>query len=329
MTSLIDRFGRRVSYLRISVTDRCDFRCIYCMAENMRFLPRDQLLTLDELLLVAQAFTELGVNKIRITGGEPLVRHGVIGLLEGLARLPGLKELVMTTNGSQLPRYAQAIRQAGVRRVNISLDSLKPERFRRMSRRGELARVLAGIDAALAAGFERVKLNTVILAGFNQDEVCALAEFAGQRGMDISYIEEMPLGSISEHDRASAYYSSDRILADLKARFPLERSSYHTGGPARYYRNLETGTEIGLISPHSHNFCASCNRVRLTCEGRLLLCLGQEHSRDLRAVMRREPSSMTGLKEAICEAMTSKPRGHEFRLRGEPVILRHMSLTGG
>ena len=325
----MDRFGRRVNYLRISVTDRCDFRCVYCMAEDMQFLPRRRLLTLEELQLVARAFTELGVTKIRITGGEPLVRHGVIGLLEALGRLPGLEELVLTTNGSQLPRHAAAIRRAGVRRVNISLDSLRPERFRRMTRRGELACVLAGIEAAQAAGFERIKLNTVILGGFNQDEVCGLAEFAGRRGMDISYIEEMPLGPVDGHDRALTYYSSDRIRTDLEARFPLQRSDYHSGGPARYYRNLETGTEIGFISPHSHNFCASCNRVRLTCEGQLLLCLGQEHSRDLRAVVRRQPFSMTALKEAIGEAMTIKPRGHEFRLRGKPVILRHMSLTGG
>lgn len=326
---LIDRFGRRVDYLRISVTDRCDFRCVYCMAENMRFLPRERLLTLEELLRIARAFTELGVDKIRITGGEPLVRHGVTGLLERLGRLPGLRELVMTTNGSQLPRYAPALRQAGVRRINISLDSLRPERFRRMSRHGELDRVLAGIEAARAAGFERIRLNAVILDGFNQDEVCDLAEFAGQRGMDVGYIEEMPLGSVDGHDRAVTYYSSDRILADLQARFRLQRSEYRTGGPARYYRNVDTGTQVGLISPHSHNFCASCNRVRLSCEGRLLLCLGQEHSRDLRAVVRSEPFSMVALKQVIREAMTIKPRGHEFRLQGAPRIIRHMNLTGG
>ena len=326
---LVDRFGRHVDYVRISVTDRCDFRCVYCMSEQMEFLPRQQLLTLEELGTVARAFTELGVVKLRITGGEPLVRHNIVALLEQLGQLPGLRELVLTTNGSQLPRYAVQLRKAGVRRINISLDSLQAERFHRMSRRGQLHKVLEGIAAARAVGFERIKLNAVILNGHNQDEVCALANFAGEHGLDISYIEEMPLGSVDGHNRADAYYSSDRILADLRQQFTLEESDYATGGPARYYRNVQTGTYIGLISPHSHNFCDSCNRVRLTCEGRLLLCLGQEHSRDLRPVIRTRPFSMAALKQTIREAMHIKPRGHEFQLQGEPVIMRHMNLTGG
>ncbi len=328
-TQLVDRFDRRVTYVRISVTDRCDFRCVYCMAEDMRFLPRARVLTLEELALVGRAFTELGVGKIRVTGGEPLVRRDVIGLFRDLGRLPGLGELVLTTNGSQLARMATALLEAGVRRVNISLDSLRPERFRRITRVGELEQVLAGIHAARAAGFHRIKLNAVILRNRNHDEVSDLARFALDHGMDISYIEEMPLGVIGDHDRAEAYYSSDAIRADLERHFSLSPTTESTGGPSRYFRVAGYEGRIGFISPHSHNFCADCNRVRVSAEGRLLLCLGQEHSVDLRAVLRAHPGDIGRLKQAIVQAMSIKPRGHDFRLQAQPVILRHMNVTGG
>ena len=327
--TLVDNFGRTVNYVRISVTDRCDFRCVYCMDEEMQFVPRAQLLTLEELATVARAFTELGVTKIRITGGEPLVRRNITQLMDQIGALPGLNELVMTTNGSQLPRYADALRAAGVKRLNISLDSLQPERFSRLTRVGELDRVMAGIDAALAAGFERTKLNAVILKNRNHDEVTDLVRFASDRGMDISFIEEMPLGFIGEHDRAEAYYSSDQIRADLEQTFTLLPTTETTGGPSRYFRLAETGTRVGFISPHSHNFCGSCNRVRLTCEGRLLLCLGQEHSVDLRRVLRANPGDLEPVKQAIRDSMSIKPRGHDFNLEAKPVIFRHMNTTGG
>ena len=328
-TQLIDRFGRVVDYVRISVTDRCDFRCVYCMDEKMEFLPRARILTLEELALVGRAFAELGVHKIRLTGGEPLVRKNVIKLMRDLGALPQLSELVLTTNGSQLEAMARDIRAAGVRRINISLDSLDTERFRRLTRVGDLAQVLRGIDAALAAGFDKVKLNAVILKHRNDDEVVALVEFAAARGMDISFIEEMPLGTIGDHDRAEAYYSSDEIRADLDKRFTLRATTETTGGPAKYYRLAETGTRVGFISPHSHNFCGDCNRVRLTVEGRLLLCLGQEHSVDLKQVMRSQPGDLDTLKHAIVASMAIKPLGHDFDLREQPLIFRHMSHTGG
>ena len=327
--ALIDNFGRHVTYVRISVTDRCDFRCVYCMSEKMTFLPRAQILSLEELALLGQAFTELGVNKIRITGGEPLVRRNVLWLFQQLGQLAGLQELVLTTNGSQLEHHAQQLRDAGVRRINISLDSLQPARFARMTRVGDLDKVLRGIDAALAAGFERVKLNSVILRQRNHDEVTQLVRFAMEKGTDISFIEEMPLGRINDHDRAELYYSSDRILDDLHQVFTLFPTTESTGGPARYYRIRGSDTRIGLISPHSHNFCAGCNRVRVTAQGRLLLCLGQEHSVDLKQVLRSHPGDRAALEQAIRDSMAIKPKGHEFQLQGQPVILRHMNVTGG
>lgn len=326
---LIDRFGRVVNYLRISVTDRCDFRCVYCMEPDTQFVPRAQVLTLEEIATVARAFTELGVSKIRITGGEPLVRRNVIDLMSRISPLPGLRELVLTTNGSQLRRLARPLREAGVRRINISLDSLDPERFRRITRTGELADVLDGIEAAREAGFERLKINAVILRNRNHDEVIPLVRHAAERNMDISFIEEMPLGVIGDHDRAEAYYSSDEIRRDLESAFTLLPTAEQTGGPSRYFRVLETGTRVGFISPHSHNFCDTCNRVRVTAEGRLLLCLGQEHSVDLRAVLRREPGDLAALKRAIRAAMAIKPQGHEFTLTERPLIFRHMNATGG
>jgi len=328
-TALVDRFGRRVTYLRISVTDRCDFRCVYCMEPDQRFAPRDRVLSLAEIALVARTFVDLGVRKIRLTGGEPLVRPDVLSLIRDIARQPGLDELVITTNGSRLEALAAEVRRAGVRRINISLDSLRPERFRTVTRKGDLARVLRGIDAALAAGFERVKLNAVILRHRNDDEVPDLVRFAVEKGINISFIEEMPIGHIGDHDRAAAFYSSDQIRSDLAAHFTLVPTTETTGGPARYYRIPGTETRVGFISPHSHNFCSDCNRVRVTAEGRLLLCLGQESSLDLRRILREHPGDRARLERAIVDAMQRKPRGHDFALGVAPVIVRHMNDTGG
>jgi len=327
--TLIDRFGRRVTYLRVSITDRCDFRCIYCMGEDMVFLPRAQILSLEEIEAVASAFVGLGVDKIRITGGEPLVRKGALGLLRNLGRLDGLRELALTTNGSQLEETADELRAAGVRRVNISLDTLDPALFRQMTRVGDLSKVLRGIDAAVEAGFERVKLNAVVLKNRNHTEAGRLVAFAVDKGLDISFIEEMPLGVVDSRGRAEEYYSSDALRADLERRFTLLPSPENTGGPSRYFRVADASTRVGFISPHSHNFCASCNRVRLTAEGRLLLCLGNEHSVDLKQVMRAYPGDGGRLRSAIVDAMRIKPESHTFDLGEKPVIFRHMSATGG
>ncbi len=324
---LQDRFGRRISYLRISVTDRCDLRCLYCMAEEMVFLPRAQLLTFEEIEEIAAAFVELGVEKIRITGGEPLVRRDILFLIERLGKLP-LRELTLTTNATRLARFAKALRDAGVRRINISLDTLRRERFRKITRVGDLDRVLEGIEAARAVGFDRIRLNSVVLKGFNHDEVTDLVRFAVERGFDIAFIEEMPLGEVPR-SRAESYYSSDQIRNDLFFFFNETATTERSGGPARYFRIAGTTSRVGFISPHSHNFCADCNRVRLTAEGKLLLCLGQEHAVDLKAVVRRYPGDRERLKGAIRQAMTIKPKGHEFDLHEKPIILRHMNRTGG
>lgn len=326
---LIDRFGRQVNYLRLSITDRCDFRCLYCMAEDMTFLPRAQILSLEEIYTLAEAFTELGVKKIRITGGEPLVRNNVLDLLKQLGNLPALTELVLTTNGSQLAHMANALKQARVKRINISLDTLNPLKFKKITRTGDLAQVLAGIQAAKQAGFERLKINAVILKHRNQDEVCDLVQFAVDNEMDISFIEEMPLGVIAEYDRAESYYSSTHIKTDLAHRFSLLPSIEKTGGPADYFSVVGTQTKVGFISPHSANFCAQCNRVRLTADGRLLLCLGNEHSVDLKKVIRANPGDKVYLKQIIINAMQIKPEKHEFSLTEQPVILRYMNTTGG
>ncbi|MEW7994524.1 MAG: GTP 3',8-cyclase MoaA [gamma proteobacterium symbiont of Clathrolucina costata] len=328
-SSLVDRFNRRINYLRISVTDRCDLRCIYCMSEDMEFVPRSQLLTLEELFRVGKSFVEMGVRKIRITGGEPLTRRGVMQLFESLGELDGLDDLTLTTNGTLLHRYAKTLQRAGVTRVNISLDSLQEARFRKITRIGDIRRTLTGIDAALEAGFQRVKINSVILKNRNHDEIPALVSFAEKRGMDISFIEEMPLGETGDHDRAELYYSSQQVLQDLQPHYDLIATTDTTGGPARYYRINDSNTRVGFISPHSHNFCDHCNRVRLTAEGRLLLCLGQEHSMDLRRVVRANPLDDEPLRQAIIDAMKIKPKGHEFDLTAKPVLFRHMNVTGG
>jgi GTP 3',8-cyclase len=326
---LIDRFGRTVDYLRISITDRCDFRCVYCMSEEMTFLPREQVLSLEELYTIAKAFTELGVKKIRITGGEPLVRRGALELLENIGSIESLHELVLTTNGSQLEHLALPLKKAGVKRINISLDTLDADKFKAITRTGDLLQVLRGIDAAKTAGFERIKINSVILKDKNHQEVADLVQFAVNKGIDISFIEEMPLGMVSQHDRSSAYYSSDCIKADLATQFSLLASTEKTGGPSVYYKVQDTDTRVGFISPHSANFCSTCNRVRLTVEGRLLLCLGNEHSVDLKQIIRSNPDDMDLLKQAIIDSMLIKPEKHEFNIHEQPIILRHMSVTGG
>lgn len=326
---LQDRFGRSVDYVRISVTDRCDLRCVYCMSENPEFVPRNQLLTLEESVRIGRAFVELGVSRIRITGGEPLVRRNVLKLFRELGAMDGLRDFTLTTNATQLARHAAGLKAAGVTRINISLDSLQEERFHRITRIGDLAKTLDGLEAARGVGFKRIKLNSVILKNRNHDEVRDLVRFAIERDLDISFIEEMPLGIIGDHNRQEAYYSSDRILGDLRQEWELLPTTEQTGGPSRYYRIIGETTRVGFISPHSHNFCDTCNRVRLTAEGRLLLCLGQEHSVDLRRVARANPVNDAPLRQAIIDAMGIKPRGHEFDLAEQPIIFRHMNSTGG
>ena len=326
---LLDRYGRQVDYVRISATDRCDFRCVYCMAEDMTFVPRAEVLSLEEIYQLALAFTELGVQKIRLTGGEPLVRKNVMSLFERLGQLPGLNELTLTTNGSQLTKLAKPLRAAGVRRINVSLDSLNPDKFRRITRTGNLAQVLAGLDAAVAAGFERIKLNAVILKGRNEEEILDLTGYAQDHGFDISFIEEMPLGLIDDHDRALSFCSTDEVRATIEQRYQLTAVDETTGGPSRYYAVDGNSARVGFISPHSHNFCHLCNRVRVTVEGRLLLCLGNEHSMDLRAVLRKPGSTQQDLQQAIVESMDLKPEKHHFDLDAKPEILRFMNMTGG
>lgn len=326
---LIDRFNRQVDYVRLSVTDRCDFRCVYCMAEDMTFAPRADILTLEELELIARAFVELGVKNIRLTGGEPLVRQNVMLLVNNIGQLNGLNELTLTTNGSQLSSQAQALRDAGVQRINISIDSLKPERFKKMTRTGDLATVLKGIDTAIATGFKRIKLNAVILKGRNEDEIIDLVNFARDKKVDISFIEEMPLGLIDEHNRALSFCSSDEVRAIVSAHYPLTSTKEKTAGPSHYYSMSDSASRIGFISSHSHNFCHLCNRVRVTVEGRLLLCLGNEHSTDLRSVLRANPGDVTAVKQAIIAAMELKPEKHHFNLQQDPDIIRFMNMTGG
>jgi cyclic pyranopterin phosphate synthase len=326
---LVDRFGRTVDYVRLSVTDRCDFRCVYCMAEDMQFVPRAEVLSLEELFKLGQAFTELGVKKIRLTGGEPLVRHNIMYLVERLGQLEGLEELALTTNGSQLKKLAGPLINAGVSRINVSLDSLDPEKFKRITRTGDLQKVLEGIEAAKEAGFQRTKLNAVILNGRNENEILDLVDYAVAMGLDISFIEEMPLGLIDDHDRALTYCSSDDVRAVVEQRYSLTATDISTGGPSRYYAVAGSDSRVGFISPHSHNFCHLCNRVRVTVEGQLLLCLGNEHSIDLRALLREQGASADALKQALVAAMDLKPEKHHFNLDEAPDIVRFMNMTGG
>jgi len=326
---LIDQFGRQVDYIRLSITDRCDFRCTYCMAEEMTFLPRDEVLSLEECLRLVKAFVQLGVTKVRITGGEPLVRKNALWLFEEVGKLEKLKELVLTTNGSQLEKQAAGLKQAGVKRINISLDSLNSERFKKITRTGELDKVLRGIQAAKQAGFDNIKLNTVLMRGTNDDEVQALVDFAINQAIDISFIEEMPLGEV-DHTRESTFVSNAETLKTLQSKYALTASTVTTGGPARYWRIADSNTKIGFISPHSHNFCEACNRVRITCKGELFLCLGQEDKVDLMPLLRNHPNDDQPLIQAILDSMSIKPKGHDFDLkRAKPAVVRFMSHTGG
>lgn len=328
MNSLSDGFGRKIEYLRLSITDRCDFRCIYCMSEDPCFLEREQVLSLEELAFIGRAFTELGVSKIRLTGGEPLVRSDCDRLVAQLAALPGLKDLSMTSNGSRLAKLAPALKAAGLNRLNISLDTLKSELFTTLTRNGKLERVLKGIDAAKAAGFDRIKINAVILKGRNENEIIDLLEYCRQKQLDIAFIEEMPLGVMEERSLPRHMSSSD-VREIINQRWPLSLSSKRTGGPALYYSMADSPIHIGFISPHSHNFCHECNRVRVTAEGRLLLCLGNEHSLDLKQLIRSHPGDIDVLKQAIFEAIQRKPKEHHFDDPNQVQILRFMNSTGG
>ena len=330
---LIDPFARPISYLRVSVTDRCDFRCVYCMAENMTFLPKKELLTLEELDRMCSTFIRLGVQKLRITGGEPLVRRDIMTFFRSMTRhleSGALKELSLTTNGSQLARFADDLYAAGVRRINVSLDTLDDDKFARVTRWGRLPQVLSGIDAAQKAGL-RVKINTVALKGFNEDELFTLAEWCASRDMDLTFIEVMPMGDLGGEDRVGQYWSLKDLRAQLEERFTLTDLAHRTGGPARYVRLEETGQQIGFITPLTHNFCESCNRVRLTCTGELFMCLGQEDNADLRTPLRASESDAP-LEEAIRAAISRKPKGHDFdysRQKADGQVSRHMSHTGG
>ncbi|MDH5182811.1 MAG: GTP 3',8-cyclase MoaA [Gammaproteobacteria bacterium] len=327
--ALIDKFGREINYARISITDRCDFRCVYCMSENMTFEPRSELLSLEEILQIGSSLSELGVRKLRITGGEPLVRKNVMWLFERLGKLPNIRDLTITTNGSQLSKMARALAESGVTRINVSLDSLQADRFKAITRIGDLGKVLDGIHAAVEAGFKRVKINAVIMKGRNDDEITDLVEFSRNSGVDVCFIEEMPLGNTSNHDRREAYCSSDEVRRNIEVQYPLIATTVNTGGPSRYYRMADSESRIGFISPHSHNFCESCNRVRITAKGLMLLCLGQEHSVDLRQVMRESNNDPLALAAAIQRGIEIKPKGHDFNLNEQPIIMRHMSVTGG
>lgn len=333
---MIDPFGRDITYLRLSVTDRCDFRCVYCMAEDMTFLPKRDLLTLEELERLASCFIRLGVRKIRLTGGEPLVRRGVMALINRLGQQIGpaeqgfgLDELTLTTNASQLGRFAEEIAASGVKRINVSLDTLDEERFREITRWGRLPQVLDGVMAAKRAGLA-VKINTVALKGVNEDEYDRLVEWCGEHGFDLCLIETMPLGEIDQ-DRTDQYLPLSEVRRRLAERWTLTETDYKTGGPARYVEIGETGRRLGFITPLTHNFCESCNRVRLTCTGTLFMCLGQEDAADLRAVLRSTEDDSV-VQEAIVSAIARKPKGHDFvidRAHRKPALARHMSMTGG
>jgi cyclic pyranopterin phosphate synthase len=330
---MIDPFGREISYLRVSVTDRCDLRCVYCMAEDMTFLPKAELLTLEELDRVCTAFVRLGVRKLRITGGEPLVRRGIMTLFHSLGRhlaSGALDELTLTTNGTQLARHAGALAAAGVKRVNVSLDTLDGAKFQAITRWGKLDKVLEGLEAAKSAGLA-VKINTVALKGVNEDEIDSLVSWCGDRGFDLTLIEVMPMGEIGEGARLDQYLPLSLVRARLARRWTLDEIDYRTGGPARYVRVRETGRRLGFITPLTHNFCESCNRVRLTCTGTLYMCLGQQDAADLRRPV-RESADDRGLVAAIHEAISRKPKGHDFvidRRHTGPAVPRHMSVTGG
>jgi GTP 3',8-cyclase len=330
---LHDPFGRKITYLRVSVTDRCDFRCVYCMSEDMTFLPKAEILSLEELDRLCSAFVRLGVRKLRLTGGEPLVRRNVMSLFRALGRHLGtgaLDELTVTTNGSQLVKYADELAEIGVRRINVSLDTLDPGKFTAITRWGKLDKVMEGLDAAKRAGLQ-VKINAVALKGVNDDEFDRLLAWSGDEGFDLVFIEVMPMGDIGGETRLDQYLPLSRVRAQLQQRWTLDETDYRTGGPARYVTVRETGRRLGFITPLTHNFCESCNRVRLTCTGTLYMCLGQEDAADLRAPLRRSDDDAE-LEAAIHEAIARKPKGHDFvidRRHTGPAVQRHMSVTGG
>ncbi len=332
MAEMIDPFGRAITYLRVSVTDRCDFRCVYCMAEDMTFLPKKDILSLEELDRVCSAFVRQGVKKLRMTGGEPLVRRDIMKLFRALSRhldSGALEELTLTTNGSQLGRFAHELADCGVKRVNVSLDTLDPDKFQAITRWGKLDKVMEGLAAAKDAGLQ-VKINAVALKGVNDDEVDKLVAWCGDEGYDLTFIEVMPMGEIGEQ-RVDQYWPLSMLRAQLAEKWTLDEIDYRTGGPARYLRVKETGGRLGFITPMTHNFCESCNRVRLTCTGTLYMCLGQEDAADLRAPLRQSDSDEL-LDTAIHEAISRKPKGHDFiidRRRKQPAVSRHMSVTGG
>ena len=327
MTQLQDPFGRHIHYLRLSVTDRCNLRCVYCMAEDMQFLPKKQILSLEELYEVGKAFVALGVNKIRLTGGEPLVRKDLPLLAEQLTQLNGLDELTLTTNGVLLPKQGAALHEAGIRRVNVSLDTLDQQQFAKMTRGDQLPQVLSGLKTAKQLGMQ-VKLNCVVLSGQNDDAVLALTDYAVENGFDITFIEEMPLGQISSHQRVDTVVFSQQVLDRLSTRYNLLSDTYTSGGPARYHKLVDTDSRVGFISPHSNNFCSSCNRVRVTVEGQLLLCLGHDNAVDLRAVLRATDYTNDKLQQTIVDALLHKPEKHEFKSE-ETHIVRFMNMTGG
>ena len=331
---MIDPFGRLVSYLRVSVTDRCDFRCVYCMVEDMKFLPKKDLLTLEELDRMCSTFVGLGIKKLRITGGEPLVRRNILSFFNSMSRhldSGALDELTLTTNGSQLHRFAKDLYSAGVRRVNVSLDTLDKQKFARVTRWGRLEQVLRGIDAAQSAGL-RIKINCVALKGFNEEELFTITQWCYKRDMDLTWIEVMPMGDMGAEDRIGQYWALSELRNQLAERYTLTHLAERTGGPARYVRLEETGQKIGFITPLTHNFCESCNRVRLTCTGEIYMCLGQEDMADLRSPLRSSPSCEQPLEEAIRKAIGLKPKGHDFDYSRQEVsgqMTRHMSHTGG
>ncbi len=331
--ALVDPFQRAITYLRLSVTDRCDFRCVYCMSENMQFLPKKELLTLEELDRLCSAFIGLGVKKLRITGGEPLVRRGIMSFFNAMGRhleTGDLEELTLTTNGSQLERFADDLFAAGVRRVNISLDTLNEKKFAEITRWGRLPQVLRGVEAALKAGL-KVKINAVALKGFNEDELFDLTSWCADLGLDLTFIEVMPMGDIGNENRIGQYWALDDLRASLAERFTLTDLSERTGGPARYMRLEETGQKVGLITPLTHNFCESCNRVRVTCTGEIYTCLGQEGKSDLRTPLRASEAD-DALNDSIRAAIALKPKGHDFDYSRQELggqMSRHMSHTGG
>ena len=331
---LIDPFARKINYLRVSVTDRCDFRCLYCMSENMTFLPKPELLTLEELDRVCSTFIKLGIEKLRITGGEPLVRKNIIEFFSSISRhlkSGKLKELTLTSNGSQLERFAEPLASIGVTRINVSLDTLNTDKFKKITRWGRLEKVLSGIHAAKEAGL-KVKINVVALQKTNEDELNEFVSWCGKEGFDLTFIEVMPMGDFTEENRLGQYWSMKNVRKELEKKWTLKDIEFQTGGPARYVQVIETKGRIGFITPLSHNFCESCNRVRLTCTGQLFMCLGQEDEANLRKVIRQNPNDDNLLEERIRQAISRKPKGHDFdysRRKIEGQMPRYMSLTGG